>query len=46
MCQHGAQDNLKAYLDRRTIFGFDDLSGSMALWFAVEMERLARERYR
>ena len=40
----GAQDSLKAYLDRPAIFGFDDRSGGMALWFAVEMERLARER--
>ena len=40
----GAQENLKDYLDRPAIFGFDDRSGGMALWFAVEMERLARER--
>ena len=38
----GAQENLKDYLDRPAIFGFDDRSGGMALWFAVEMERLAR----
>ena len=29
-------------LDRPAIFGFDDRSGGMALWFAVEMERLDR----
>ena len=40
----GVQGNLKDYLDRPAIFGFDDRSGGMALWFAVEMERLARER--
>ena len=40
----GVQDNLKDYLDRPAIFGFDDRSGSMALWFAVEMERLRRHR--
>jgi rhamnogalacturonyl hydrolase YesR len=38
----GVQGNLKDYLDRPAIFGFDDRSGGMALWFAVEMERLAR----
>ena len=40
----GVQENLKDYLDRPAIFGFDDRSGGMALWFAVEMERLARGR--
>ena len=40
----GVQGNLKDYLDRPAIFGFDDRSGGMALWFAVEMERLARGR--
>ena len=38
----GVQDTLRHYLDRPAIFGFDDRSGSMALWFAVEMERLKR----
>jgi rhamnogalacturonyl hydrolase YesR len=42
----GVQGNLKDYLDRPAIFGFDDRSGGMALWFAVEMERLAHERTR
>ena len=38
----GVQNNVRDYLDRPAIFGFDDRSGGMALWFAVEMERLAR----
>ena len=38
----GVQESLNDYLDRAAIFGFDDRSGSMALWFAVEVERLAR----
>ena len=38
----GVQQNLKEYLDRTAIFGPDDRSGSLALWFAVEMERLDR----
>ena len=38
----GVQKNVREYLDRPAIFGFDDRSGGMALWFAVEMERLDR----
>ena len=38
----GVQNNVREYLDRPAIFGFDDRSGGMALWFAVEMERMAR----
>ena len=38
----GVQNNVREYLDRPAIFGFDDRSGGMALWFAVEMERLER----
>ena len=38
----GVQINVREYLDRPAIFGFDDRSGGMALWFAVEMERLRR----
>ena len=38
----GVQNNVREYLDRPAIFGFDDRSGGMALWFAVEMERLRR----
>ena len=40
----GVQATLKEYLDRPAVFGFDDRSGGMALWFAVEMERLRREQ--
>ncbi len=39
----GVQSTVKEYLDRPAIFGFDDRTGGMALWFAVEMERLRRE---
>ena len=38
----GVQGTVRDYLDRPAIFGFDDRSGGFALWFAVEMERLAR----
>ena len=38
----GVQANLQDYLNRPAIFGVDDRSGSLALWFAVEMERLLR----
>ena len=38
----GVQNNVREYLDRPAIFGFDDRSGGMALWFAVETERLDR----
>ncbi|MCI0439293.1 MAG: glycoside hydrolase family 88 protein, partial [Chloroflexi bacterium] len=38
----GEQKSLRDYLDRPAIFGFDDRSGSMAIWFATEMERLMR----
>ena len=38
----GVQNNVREYLDRPAIFGYDDRSGGMALWFAVEMERLDR----
>jgi rhamnogalacturonyl hydrolase YesR len=38
----GAQENLQAYIDRPAIFGRDDRGGAMALWFALEMEQLAR----
>jgi rhamnogalacturonyl hydrolase YesR len=37
----GAQGSLRDYLDRPAVSGFDDRSGGMALWFAVELERLA-----
>ena len=38
----GVQNTVRDYLDRPAISGFDDRSGGFALWFAVEMERLAR----
>jgi rhamnogalacturonyl hydrolase YesR len=38
----GPQPDIRAYLDRPAEFGFDDRTGNLALWFAVEMERLAR----
>ena len=39
----GVQSSLRDYLDRPAIFGYDDRSGGMALWFAVELERLAQQ---
>ncbi len=38
----GVQQNVRDYLDRPAIYGFDDRSGGMALWFALEVERLSR----
>ena len=38
-----AQSSIMGYLDRPAISGFDDRSGGMALWFAVELERLAQD---
>ena len=39
----GPQDDVRAYLDRPAEFGRDDRTGNLALWFAVEMERLLRQ---
>ena len=39
----GVQSSLRDYLDRPAVFGYDDRGGSMALWFATELERLHRE---
>ncbi len=39
----GVQQSVKEYLHRPAVLGFDDRSGSLALWFALEMERLERE---
>ena len=39
----GVQQSIKEYLDRPAVLGFDDRSGSLALWFALEMERLERQ---
>jgi rhamnogalacturonyl hydrolase YesR len=33
----GVQPDLRAYLDRPRVSGYDDRGGSLALWFAVEM---------
>lgn len=38
----GLQRNVRDYLDRPAIFGSDDRSGGIALWFTTEMERLER----
>jgi rhamnogalacturonyl hydrolase YesR len=38
----GPQADLRGYLDRPAEFGRDDRTGNLALWFAVEMERLLR----
>ena len=37
-----AGDSRWFYLDRAAEFGQDDRAGNLALWFAVEMERLRR----
>lgn len=36
----GAQQSLRAYLDRPAISGLDERGGALALWFAVEMAQL------
>jgi rhamnogalacturonyl hydrolase YesR len=38
----GPQSDTRAYLDRPATYGFDDRTGNLALWFAVEMARLTR----
>ena len=38
----GAGDSRRFYLDRAAESGQDDRTGNLALWFAVEMERLRR----
>jgi rhamnogalacturonyl hydrolase YesR len=38
----GVQKSVQEYLDRPAVFGFDDRSGALALWFALERERLRR----
>jgi hypothetical protein len=40
----GVQSSRQAYVDRPAIFGRDDRGGAMALWFALELEQLRRER--
>jgi rhamnogalacturonyl hydrolase YesR len=39
----GVQIGTREYLDRPAVFGKDDRSGGMALWFAVELERLSQD---
>lgn len=36
----GAMESIRDYLDRTAVCGYDDRTGSLALWFAVEMARL------
>lgn len=38
----GAVNDRRFYLDRSAEFGQDERTGNLALWFAVEMERLMR----
>ena len=38
----GVMPDLRAYLHRTAVSGNDDRTGSLALWFACEMERLRR----
>ena len=38
----GAVDDRRFYIDRAAEYGQDDRTGNLALWFAVEMERLRR----
>jgi hypothetical protein len=40
----GCQTTLRYYLDRPAASGFDDRSGSMALWFGTELERLSTSK--
>ena len=39
----GVMDGLRSYLDRPANSGYDDRTGSMALWFTAEMARLKSE---
>ncbi len=38
----GAVNDRRFYIDRAAEYGRDDRTGNLALWFAVEMERLSR----
>ena len=40
----GAMESVRDYLDRTAVCGYDDRTGSLALWFAVEMARLIAGR--
>jgi rhamnogalacturonyl hydrolase YesR len=39
----GTGENVRFYIDRPAVFGFNDRGGSMAIWFATELELLRRE---
>jgi unsaturated rhamnogalacturonyl hydrolase len=39
----GTGENVRFYIDRSAVFGFNDRGGSMAIWFATELELLRRE---
>lgn len=39
----GTDPGVRYYLDRPAVFGFNDRGGSMAIWFATELESLRRE---
>lgn len=39
----GVQPGIREYLDRPAVFGLDDRSGGLALWLAVELERLSQD---
>jgi rhamnogalacturonyl hydrolase YesR len=38
----GFQESREDYIYRAAEYGYDDRGGSMAIWFATEMERLQR----
>ena len=38
----GPQTSVREYLDRPAVSGHDDRGGAMAMWFALEMAKLAR----
>ena len=38
----GFQESRESYLYRAAEYGYDDRGGSMAIWFATEMEKLQR----
>ena len=42
-CDGTGTGDQRYYLDRPAVFGFNDRGGSMAIWFATELESLRRE---
>ena len=42
-CDGTGTGDRRYYLDRPAVFGFNDRGGSMAIWFATELEALRRE---